>query len=139
MLMAVIRQRFVMVDKATGEELPGLPVYRQTKTKARGWFMVWENGLERLAKDSEITGESFRILIYMLSKLDYENYIKVTQKDIVKALNIRKQNVSRAVKLLVSKGIIIQGPRSGKSFTYRLNEFYGWKGKIRNMKTNQAV
>ena len=137
--MAVIRQRFVMVDKATGEELPGLPVYRQTRTKVRGWFMTWEAGMERLASDPDMTGESFRVFCKMAANLDYENYIKITQKEISESLGIRKQHVSRAVKLLVNKGIIIKGPKSGMSNTYRLNEFYGWKGKIKNMPKAKAT
>ena len=131
--MTVIRQRFVMVDKATGEELPGLPVYRQTKTRVRGWFMTWEAGMERLARDPDMTGEAYRVFLKMVSNLDWENYIKITQKEISEDLGIRKQHVSRAVKLLVDKGIIIKGPKSGLSNTYKLNEFYGWKGKISNM------
>ena len=137
--MAVIRQRFVMVDKATGEELPGLPVYRQTKTKARGWFMSWEAGMERLATDPDMTGEAFRVFHMMAANLDWENYIKISQKDIAERLGMRIQNVSRAVRLLVNKGIIIKGPKSGLSNTYRLNEFYGWKGKLKNMPKESSV
>lgn len=137
--MAVIRQQFVMVDKATGEELPGLPVYRQTKIRARGWFMTWEAGMERLASDPDMTGEAFRVFFKMVANLDYENYIKITQKEISESLGIRKQHVSRAVKILVDKGILIKGPKSGLSNTYRLNEFYGWKGQMRNMPSISAT
>ena len=137
--MAVIRQRFVMVDKATGEELPGLPVYRQSKTKVRGWFMSWEAGMERLAKEPGMTGEAFRVFHMMAANLDWENYIKITQKDIAQELGMKKQSVYRAVKILVDKGIIIKGPKSGMSNTYRLNEFYGWKGKLKNMPKESRV
>lgn len=128
-----MKQNLAMIDLNTGEILPGVPVYRPAKTKLRGWFMVWEQGLKRLAQDEDLTGETLRVLMYCLSELDYENYLKVTQKDIVEALEMKRQNVSRAIKMLVDKQILIQGPKSGRSNTYRLNEFYGWKGKLKNM------
>ena len=101
--------------------------------------MTWEAGMERLARDPDMTGEAYRVFLKMVSNLDWENYIKITQKEISEDLGIRKQNVSRAVKLLVEKGIIIKGPKSGLSNTYRLNEFYGWKGKIANMPKVESV
>jgi hypothetical protein len=42
---------------------------------------------------------------------------------------MKKENVSRATKKLVDKGILIKGLKVGRHQTYRLNAFYGWKGK----------
>jgi hypothetical protein len=43
-------------------------------------------------------------------------------------LNLRPQNVHRAVKVLLQKGILLSNERG-----YRLNHNYGWKGKVRKL------
>ena len=41
-----------------------------------------------------------------MGKLDFENYICLTQKSVSEALNLHKSNVSKAFKVLAEKGII---------------------------------
>ena len=86
-----------------------------------------------MAQDREITGEVGRVLYYFFGKLDFENYIHVAQTDIAEALSLQKANVSRAVRTLCDKEIILKGPKTGRIITYRLNPEYGWKGKVKNM------
>nr|WP_250996819.1 hypothetical protein [Escherichia coli] len=54
--------------------------------------------------------------------------------DIAEALNMQKTNVSRAVKTLIEFEIILEGPKIGRSKTYRLNPQFGWKGTVSNHK-----
>lgn len=54
--------------------------------------------------------------------------------DIADELKMQKTNVSRAIKNLIYFGIILKGPKSGRSKTYRLNPQFGWKGTISNHK-----
>jgi hypothetical protein len=44
-------------------------------------------------------------------------------------LEIPKQCIYESSKKLVDKGILIKGLKVGRHQTYRLNAFYGWKGK----------
>jgi DNA-binding MarR family transcriptional regulator len=87
----------------------------------------------KMAQDREITGEVGRVLYYCFSKLDFENYIHVAQTEIAEALGLQKANVSRAVRVLCDKQIILKGPKTGRTITYRLNPEYGWKGKVKNL------
>jgi hypothetical protein len=41
---------------------------------------------------------------------------------------LHQPDVSKAIGLLVKKGILIKGPAIGRSSSYRLNPAYGWKG-----------
>lgn len=99
--------------------------------------MAFQDAFEELAKDKEITSEPRRVLDYLFSKLDFENYIQQSQQDITKALGMHKSQVSEAIKLLVRKQIILEGPKVGRSKCYRLNPNYGWKGKVKNLKEYQ--
>lgn len=97
-----------------------------------------QEAFEALARDKDLTGKPMSVLMYMFSKLAFENYIYLQQTEISKALNLCQPNVSRAVKLLLDKGIILPGPKLGRSKSYRLNSRYGWKGKVKNLEKERA-
>jgi len=126
----IIRQ----IDMKTGELLEGCLVYVHHRPKIKGgWFMAFQDAFIEIAKDREITGEVRRVLDYFFGKLDFENYIHLAQTEIATVLGLQKSHVSRAVKVLCDKKIILKGPKTGRIITYRLNADYGWKGKVRNL------
>ena len=129
------RRNIASVDQDTGEVLDGVVVYCGVKQNpySKGWVMNSQEALELLATDKDLTGENYRVLLLLLSRLDFENWIQITQSDIVKTLDMKKQNVSRAMLLLEEKGIILRGPKVGRSYAFRLNPYYGWKGKVKNL------
>ncbi|MGL5288562.1 MAG: hypothetical protein ACRC9N_03630 [Aeromonas sp.] len=83
---------------------------------------------------NELNHDQTRVLMAMLSDLDYENYIQISQVDIANALSMQKSHVSRAIKHLVEFGILEEGPKVGRSKTYILNRQFGWKGSVSNHK-----
>lgn len=83
---------------------------------------------------NKLNYEQFRVLMMLLADLDYENYIQITQQSIAESLDMQKSNVSRAVKGLLDLQIVLEGPKVGRSKTYRLNEQFGWKGTVSNHK-----
>jgi DNA-binding MarR family transcriptional regulator len=91
--------------------------------------MTSQDALFTLAKDKEITGECYRVLMVLLGQLDFENYIYVPQREIAEMLEMRPQHVNRAIKRLMQKGVLLHSTRG-----YRLNHNYGWKGKVRQLK-----
>ena len=122
-------------DNQTGELLEGVLVYCGIKHNpySGGWIMNSQDALNILAEDKDLTKHSLRVFLKMCAKLDFENWIQISQTDICNELDINKGNVSKAIKLLVSKGVLLQGPKAGRSFAYRLNPNYGWKGKVKNL------
>ena len=85
------------------------------------------NGLIALAA-YRLTGETYSVLLHLMGKLSFDNWINITQAEIGKDLSLARQNVSRAMKVLVEKQIILEGPRKGRCHTYRLNYAIGYKG-----------
>ena len=57
----------------------------------------------------------------------------------LKTLGMQKTNVSRAVRALLDVGVIFEGPKVGRSKTYRLNEQFGWKGTVTNHKRHSKT
>lgn len=129
------RRRIASVDQDTGEVLDGVVVYCGVKQNpySTGWVMNSQEALEELATDKDLTGENYRVLLLLLSRLDFENWIQISQSEIVEKLDMKKQNVSRAILLLEEKGILLRGPKVGRSYAFRLNPHYGWKGKVKNL------
>ncbi|GFE72318.1 replication/maintenance protein RepL [Chroococcus sp. FPU101] len=129
------RRRISSVDQDTGEVLEGVVVYCGVKQNpySTGWVMNSQEALEQLATDDDLKGEAYKVLLLLLARLDFENWIQITQKEIAEKLKMKLPNVSRAISILEEKGIILRGPKIGRSYAFRLNPHYGWKGKVKNL------
>ena len=126
------------IDRRTGEVIQGCMVWIPYRPKiTERWFMAFQDSFEAIAKDPELTLEPKNVLLYLFSKLDFENYIQQSQKEVAEGLGMRKENVSRAMKLLTAKRIVLEGPRVGRSRSYRLNPNYGWKGKVTTLQEHR--
>jgi hypothetical protein len=45
---------------------------------------------------------------------------------------MQRQNFGRAVRKLEAIGLLLRGPKVGRSVTYQLNPSFGWKGSAKN-------
>ena len=122
------------IDKYTGEEY-GFPVIigRKKNPYHKGWVMNSQEAMLSLAKDKDIKGETHRVLWFIGGILDFENWVQISIREIAKELDLKRPNVSRAMKILEEKEIILRGPKVGRSFAFRLNPESGWKGKVKHL------
>ena len=121
------------IDRQTGEVVEGFVAYVVPKRKngfGQGWLAMAQNGAEILAQ-SNLSGNDFKVLMKLLSVLDYENLIQVSQADVARELNMHRQHVQRSIKRLIDLGIVLEGVRIGISRSYRLNPNFGWKGSAK--------
>jgi len=126
-----------MVDKETGELMDcekGTFVYIPHRVRIKeNWFMTFQNALEELSTDREIWGQPLTVFTFLLSQLSFENYIMIQQTEISTRLGLNKTRVSEAIKKLTDKKVLLKGPKMGRTWSYKLNSKYGWKGKIKNL------
>lgn len=127
-------RRVTQIDLETGEDLGGFVAVIRPKQKSAFERHFTMNQAALLLIANELNHDQMRVLMALLADLDYENYIQVAQIDIAKALRMQKTHVSRAVKNLIEFGIVLEGPKIGRSKTYRLNPQFGWKGTVSNHK-----
>jgi hypothetical protein len=123
-------------DRETGELLEGVAVWIGRKIASpygRQWMQVNQDALAEIAADRDIGLEAWRVFAYLNARLDFENLIVVPQTEVAAALGMKQPAISRAVKLLADKQIILRGPKIGSVSSFRLNPHYGWKGKIQNL------
>jgi len=126
--------RYGTIDLETGELMDGalVAVGRRVRWK-EDYLMTFQDKIEELARDEDLSGRTWRVLAGLLGKLGWENWLHVSQADLAKELNLDRGNVSREIKTLVSKGVIIRGPKMGRSHSYKLNSNYGFKGKLTDL------
>ena len=122
------------VDKYTGEEF-GFPVIvgRKRNPYSKGWVMNSQEAMVILAKDKDLKGETHRVLWFIGGILDFENWVQLSITEIGNELDLKQQSVSRAMKVLEEKQIILRGPKVGRSYAFMLNPEFGWKGKVKNL------
>ena len=123
----------------TGEEITGTPIYVKGKARwsnRKDWFVGFQEAFSALAKDKELTGETIRVWLHFLGFLGFENFIVVSQKDVAKELDLKASNVSRAIKILIKKKMLVTGPRVGRTYSYRLNMKQVWKGSAKAYNEN---
>ena len=101
---------------------------RLDKNRKGGWFKVFQDSLNWLSEQA-LTGEQLRVLLKLMSRLDYDNYIRVSQKELAAELGMKDTHISRAIRKLRELDVIVEAPRMGKYKLYRLNPRMGYKGK----------
>ncbi len=122
------------VDKYTGEQ-HGFPVIvgRKKRPYGNGWVMNSQEAMVAVAKDKDIKGETHRVLWFIGGILDFENWVQLSVTEIAKELDMHQPDVSKAMKKLENKGIILRGPKVGRSYAFMLNPEFGWKGDVANL------
>lgn len=101
-----------------------------------GFISMAQDPLLVLLQDKDLTLEPKDVLLYLCAKLNYDNEILISQIEIAEFLHMKRANVSRAIKLLCDKGILLRGHKFGRSWSYKLNPTYGYKGDPRGKVVN---
>ena len=82
-----MNKRLRQIDHDTGEVVDGFVAYVVPTRKngfQQGWLAMAQNGAEILAQ-SDLGANDFKVLMKLLSVLDYENLIQVSQADIARS------------------------------------------------------
>jgi hypothetical protein len=125
-----------LINEETGEVMTAVEyafIAVPRRSKINGWFMAFQEAFEALSKDRELWGTPRAVLDYLLSRLDFDNFILVQQSEVAAALGIGRDQVSRSTAKLVEKGVLLKGPKAGRTCAYKLNSSYGWKGRVTNL------
>jgi hypothetical protein len=133
-----MQKHLSMIDLATGELVgEGVPVWFGVKYKSpyeEGWVAMNQHFLREFAARKDVSGEVFRVFLYLDARLNFRNLIQVPQTEIAEELGMRKQHVNRAIRKLESLGIILRDPKAGHISAWKLNPHAGWKGKVKELR-----
>ncbi len=126
-------RRFQQVDTETGEVVDGYVAVLMPKRRnafGQDWHAMAQSAWDMIAT-ADLSGADFRVMAALMARLDFENLIQVQQVEIAEHLGMQKQNVGRSIKRLVEMGILLEGPKIGRSRSFRLNPNFGWKGSAK--------
>ena len=133
-----LKENVIELDKekryyVTTDEEGNIKGYFPLKQKSLGkdWVALFQKAISAIA-DMNLPNEQYRVFLKLLSKVDFDNYLRVSQTEIANELSMKQPHVSRAMKALCEKSIIVEGLPAGKFKTYRLNPYIAHKGKNRN-------
>jgi hypothetical protein len=132
---AISNSRVGIIDKETGEVLDeGNLILVPKRLKIKGFFMAIQDEFGYLAK-KKLNAESLNVMLFILSKIDYENSINVSAKRISEEMEMDLSNVYRAMRCLKKAGVLEEP--AAKSV--RINIDLAWKGKVSNLRKEQGV
>jgi hypothetical protein len=127
-------RRIDQIDTVTGEIIGNALIVVPKKyynAFVDGWVAMAQPALDLLA-DSDLTGEELKVLLKLLGRLDFENFLLINQSELAKSMGIQRTNVNRSIRRLLEMEILLEGPKVGPLRTYRLNPTFGWKGSAKN-------
>ena len=118
--------RQVIIDDKTGE-IEGY--FSKSSKKLVTRISILPQEIAKNIAMAKLTNEQYRVIIYLLGVLDFDNYLCISHTKISEELRMKRPSVSRAMKTLKQLDIIVEGPRAGLNKTYRLNPNIAHKGK----------
>ena len=125
---------FDQVDRKTGEVVGGFVAYvapKRINGFGQEWLAMSQMAAMMLAK-SDLSAPDMKVFFALLSKLDFENLLMLSQADLGRELGMQRQHIQRSIKRLIGLNVLLEGPRIGISRSYRLNPQMGWKGSAKN-------
>lgn len=110
----------------------------RNRVKLGGWCMIFQQAVGALGIDKSITARSKEILLYIIGQMDFENWVMIEQTMIAEKFEMHKQHVNRAIKELLKRGYLEQGPKLGRINSYKVDLQLVWKGKAINRQNEIA-
>lgn len=93
------------------------------------YLVLFQEILLRFVCDPSFNRSTLRVFMFLIGKIDYGNKINKSQVQISEELKMQPSQVSKAIKLLIEKKVIIL---SKKERVFYLNPKLGWRGSIEN-------
>ena len=90
-----------------------------------------------IAADKRLNLTDHRVIAVLNAKLDFENWIRISNVEIGDYLGVARPNISVSMKKLVELGIVLPGPAVGNVKTFRLNPAIAWKGSMQQAATER--
>ncbi len=78
--------------------------------------------LNALAHNRNLTGEDFRVMLFLMANVNY-TVAEISQAEIARELELKPQNVSRAVKKLEANKVLVRAKKAGRVYAFRFIGF----------------
>lgn len=120
--------RYQAVNCLTGEVHDFPPRGGGARNRWGQHVKLFQQAMGRLGREGTLGKEGWRVLAYLLERLDWDNWLVIPQAQIAEDLQMQRQNVSRAVRQLVTEGIVCQAEPPAPRTAYRLSVEFAYRG-----------
>ncbi len=120
-----------LVNPRNGKVYKNLTVAEKAKfPKPIEYISMFRHGMKYLAK-LKLTPTETAVFFSLLGRLEFENWVKVSQKTIAEELDLQRPRVTKAIKKLTELEVILRetDPSDERRTIYRLNPSLGWRGE----------
>jgi biotin operon repressor len=107
-------------------------VPKHKKILGEPFMLMFQNALVEVSKNRALTGTDRRVLFYMIGVMEYENLVRLTQRQIAEELQSSQQEVSKSIQKLYDEGYLMIDEIYGSAYIYKISEDLVWKGKTEN-------
>jgi len=131
-------ENLAIVNLKTGEiiEEHVLIVGKKAYKVDKGFVKIFVTFLYDIVEDESIAGKSIRLLMYMISKMDYNTYeITIIPQEAIKELGITNKTFYNWINTLKEKGLIEKINR----YKYRLKPYTAVKGNTKTAAENDLL
>lgn len=118
-------RQLASIDDETGEMV--IVKQRQYPKRRENFCMVYQHSLESLVGRKDLHGTELKILLSILSKINYDNIAIVTQPCIAKELGTTQPAISNGLKKLIGLGLITKVKVHGAT-GFKVNAEFATKG-----------
>lgn len=124
-----------VIDSDTGEMmLVAIPRRRKHSEPFVMAFLAGAREIANLAQEQRLMRTDLVVLWYLISILDYDNWVQVSPTDVGAELGLRQPHVSRSLKRLTSTGLLAKGPHH----TYRFDPSILFRGSEKQRRSVMA-
>jgi hypothetical protein len=114
------------------------------------FITLFQECLNDIICNANLSKNEMQLLIYLIANANYQGSVNLTYKELVTNLKLDTGNISKAVKGLVNRNIIIKSTSNGNKYKKqpnfydlslnndRLNYNLAWKGKNKDYKQVQG-
>lgn len=112
-----------------------LILFAHKRSRLSGGFSLLFDDGNMILSQLDLTKHEYRIILFLLSIMEFKNYVYVTQIFIAESLRIKQPDVSKSLKSLEAYGLIFR-EKTNRGKAIRVSAVIGWRGQA-NSEFNQ--
>ena len=124
--MKTVYGRLTIDKDAVVRDIKILP---KKKKKRSNFFMGNNNAAEDLALDTRLSKMDYKILLYLIGKMDYSNNVYTTISALAEKFNMQRSYISLSIKNLSELSFVETGKIEGSSIIH-VSEYIAVRGSL---------
>ena len=123
-----MKNKVYRIECPEDKKLMGILVPKQ-KLKSNH-IRTFQEGLLEITRDKDLCGDDIRVLLGVLSQMEYENRFTTTLTKLGEEIGLDRSTVSKSTKKLVKKGYLTKEGNQGQVNHYMVDPRIAFKSRV---------